>query len=190
MNAVDSALDPLVFDYINCGISDIVNNLWTWVALLTAAVSFWTIRAPSSPPRRRLNLQVPKSGLVLRRDIVTAAGPVEVEEPPKTPASSPIVCDDEDVVTKGKFVTYYREMEEVEEVEEEEERCGGEKDNGGGGGYWEAELRLKVREELGWYRYQDLTEINGNVVRLWDGVRRGDGVSYRKTISSSSVAVW
>ncbi|KAE8724471.1 hypothetical protein F3Y22_tig00010526pilonHSYRG00014 [Hibiscus syriacus] len=33
---------------------------------------------------------------------------------------------------------------------------------------WERVLRLR-KGETGWYRYQDLTAINGNVVRLWDG---------------------
>ncbi|CAN0913878.1 hypothetical protein LINGRAHAP2_LOCUS28196 [Linum grandiflorum] len=95
-------------------------------------------------------------------------------------------------MTKGKFVTYYRETEEEEEVEEMS--GDGEEDGGGGGGgegLWEAEVRLKMREGMGWYRYQDLTAINGNVVRLWDGVRSGDGeISYGETIVCSGLAIW
>ncbi|CAI0387561.1 unnamed protein product [Linum tenue] len=195
MNAVDSALDPLVFDYISCSVSDILNNLWTWVAVLTAAVSFWRIRtaaaageaAPSTPPRNssssilRLTLHVPAPPFVLHRKTRSAAAvydEVQTEAPvstPKTPASSPIVCDDDDVVTKGKFVAYYREEVEVEE----EEVVGGGDNGGDGSGWWETELRAWLgRGELGWYKYQDLTAINGNVVRLWDGGRSGDGESY------------
>ncbi|CAL1357421.1 unnamed protein product [Linum trigynum] len=195
MNAVDSALDPLVFDYISCSVSDIVNNLWTWVAVLTAAVSFWRIRtaaageaAPSTPPRNsssilRLTLHVPAPPFVLHLKTSSAAVSDEVQtealvSTPKTPASSPIICDDDDVVTKGKFVAYYRQEVEVE-VEEEEEQVGGGDNGGDGNAWWETELRVRMgRGELGWYKYQDLTAINGNVVRLWDGGRSGDGESY------------
>ena len=44
MNALDSPLEALALDYINVGFLTIVNNLWTWVAVITAAVSFWRIR--------------------------------------------------------------------------------------------------------------------------------------------------
>ncbi|CAL1359928.1 unnamed protein product [Linum trigynum] len=51
---------------------------------------------------------------------------------PRTPASSPIICDDEDVVMKGKLVVYYWEENPV--VKEEKLDDDGREANGVGAG--------------------------------------------------------
>ena len=36
---------------------------------------------------------------------------------------------------------------------------------------WENLWRMRIGDDMGWYRYQDLRVMDGNVVRLWDGGR-------------------
>ncbi|KAG9147546.1 hypothetical protein Leryth_007344 [Lithospermum erythrorhizon] len=54
MNALDSPLEALAFNYLSYGLLTAVNNVWMWVALMTAAVSFWRIRASSEHPRGKI----------------------------------------------------------------------------------------------------------------------------------------
>ncbi|GFS43786.1 hypothetical protein Acr_00g0086930 [Actinidia rufa] len=79
----------------------------------------------------------------------------------------------------GKFRVFY-EGEEVEGEGEAEE--GGDNFGGFGAvvGGLEKRIVIGVRIEclvmrmgdIEWYRYQDLTVLNGNVVRFWDGCRK------------------
>lgn len=54
---------------------------------------------------------------------------------------------------------------------------------GGGDDYWwdnwEKVMRMRIGggDHMGWYRYQDLTVLDGNVVRLWDGCRDKSTIS-------------
>ncbi|KAI3714472.1 hypothetical protein L6452_21426 [Arctium lappa] len=63
--------------------------------------------------------------------------------------------------------------EEEEEEEEEEEPMMMGTSSIKHVGYWEADddvvlVKMKtIREMMGWYRYQDLSVLHGNVVRLW-----------------------
>ncbi|OIW21739.1 hypothetical protein TanjilG_09076 [Lupinus angustifolius] len=164
MNVLDSLLQPLPFNYY---FTFITSNhlLWTWLTLITTAITFWKIRP--SPP-------------FLKPDYNSV--PTQTEPTITTPPlSKPLVLtEDIDGVRKMKFTVYYEEDEvqckcsendEKEELltmtatenwneEEEEEELE----------WWERVLRLKNGEnENGWYMFQDLTELNGNVVRLWDG---------------------
>ncbi|KAF1879123.1 hypothetical protein Lal_00047795 [Lupinus albus] len=86
-----------------------------------------------------------------------------------------VLTEDIDGVRKVKFTVYYEEEEVqckcsekeklltvtvTEDWNEEEEELE----------WWKRVLRFRNGEnENGWYTFQDLTEINGNVVRLWDG---------------------
>jgi len=198
MDVLDSPIDALVFDYVNLGILTIINNLWTWVAVITAAVSFWRIRAagavktlaePSPSPdyieRKITELSHPEtssssssSSSTTTTTTTTTTTPKSVTEPaaPGSASSSPSVFEDNGA-KKGKFVVYYYQDDDrqnegsIDDGEEELTvlgqwgRCRGEIT------LWERMLRVRMGE-YGWYRCQDLTVINGNVVRLWDGVRR------------------
>ncbi|CAA7041752.1 unnamed protein product [Microthlaspi erraticum] len=177
MATLDSPLEVFAFDYV----SFVLNNLWTWIAVVTAAVSFWRIRATTSGSENIVRLVEESPREQTKQQ---ARAPLVVETVPRvtvtdTEAWSPLVCNDG--VTKGKITVYY----------EEETDGGKDNDDGevtdvsyGGGecGEWWEEWERVVRMRNGgdgWYRYVDLTVINGNVVRLWDanGVRNGGWVS-------------
>lgn len=169
---LDSNVEALAFNYLNFGLVTVLNNLWTCLALLTAALSFWKIRSSGCS-----KLQEPVS---VKSDPEVEALMSEAEKPRKT--LNEIWnddADDVDGVRKGKYTVYY----------EEDMQCGG-GESGGGCGYgllpvaggwgpedetewwkrWEKVLRLRNGEnENGWYTCQDLIGFNGNVVKRWDG---------------------
>ncbi|CAK7352336.1 unnamed protein product [Dovyalis caffra] len=186
MDVLDSPIDALVFDYVSFGIFTIVNNLWTWVAVITAAVSFWRIRVAGagavktlepSPPsdyteRNISELSVPETSL----STTTTLKSVTESAAPGSVSSIPSVFEDNGV-TKGKFVVYYYQ----DDGRENDGNIGGDGEElpvfgewgtcGGELTLWERMLRVRMGD-YGWYKCQDLTVINGNVVRLWDGFRR------------------
>ncbi|XWS72310.1 hypothetical protein CRYUN_Cryun02cG0029000 [Craigia yunnanensis] len=201
---LDSPLEALACSYVSFGIFTIVNNLWTWIAVITAAVSFWRIRAAGAATSScsvKKPDQKPSTCTIHRTEDESRPIP-EAEEKPtlsafvSAPASvaetsvSPLVCNDG--VTKGakfKLTVYYEDDGESDVDGEmtvvEWSDSDGDCNEGSCGEWWESwERVLSLRKgETGWYRYQDLTAINGNVVRLWDeSCRRG---TYR-----SSCAVW
>ncbi|EXB38188.1 hypothetical protein L484_004093 [Morus notabilis] len=178
MTVLDSPLEALAFNYVSFGFFTIVNNLWTWIAVVTAAVSVWRIRAagevsrcsePSvSPPHddRNSNRPLPPCA--------TEEKPASTPIPAKAPANSVEETEIVGATKGGKFSLYYDDVD-GELTEEYEEAIDGEmtvtEESDGGEewwGIWERVLRTRMGK-TGWYRYQDLTELNGNVVRLWDG---------------------
>ncbi|KAF5748398.1 hypothetical protein HS088_TW04G00351 [Tripterygium wilfordii] len=196
MNVLESPIDALAFGYVSYGVLNIVNNLWTWVAFVTAAVSFWRIRsagAVSSSVKC-----VPPISQKAREVLPQTDRPVENQNPrfqtsapaqspaPAAAASSEAVSGFEvNGVSRGKFTVFYEDEGEsdggltgvkLSEYEESEVLCSEWWES------WERVLRTR-RGERSWYSYQDLTVINGNVVRLWDG-----GVWKEKY--SSRGAVW
>lgn len=194
---LDSHVEALAFNYLNFAALTILNNLWTWLALLTAALSFWRIRSSSHP--------VPKHNNPVAEPLLSESQPLaaETEAPAPRKILTAVVNGgsvDVDGVTKGKFTVYYYN-------EEEDMQCsGGEREEvltaafDGGEGCetewwkcWETVLRVRNGEsEKGWYTCQDLTELNGNVVRLWDGGLRlgvgggGGGSFTRETCLNSN----
>lgn len=194
MSLLDSPLDALVFDYVNYGVFAAVNNLWTWVAVVTAAVSFWRIRVVSAAAAACLKSSVVDAHSIDRNEnechqLLTeeSSSSPPSPSPPQAPAvqeADPVpetssTGDDNvfDGTTKGKFSLYYESDDVVfggseetsGECEQEEEKKDGE--CGGAGEWWRSWERVLRMEENGWYRHQDLTVINGNVVRLWDDCR-------------------
>ncbi|CAH8267283.1 unnamed protein product [Arabidopsis lyrata] len=184
MATLDSPLEVLAFDYVNF----VFNNLWTWIAVVTAAVSFWRIRATTTSggggrddgfidesPREPPKPQATKAALVVE----TKPPSVKVTE---TEDWSLLLCNDG--VTKGKLTVYYEEMIDGEREEDDGETTVVKYGGGASGEWWERwERVVKMRNgDEGWYRYVDLTVINGNVVRLWDanGVRNGGWVSVQR----------
>ncbi|VVA10178.1 PREDICTED: transmembrane [Prunus dulcis] len=202
MNSVlDSPLEALAFNYVSFGLFTVVNNLWTWVAVLTAAVSFLSLRLRAST--RAASTAISSSCLFNSppsNDARSSNGsspvpeitPSETADEPPCSVLSPVAApckfeDDRVVVTKGlKFTLYYEDNAEgrvdltAEEEEEAEERAGDEAVAEGCGEWLEGILRLRLGE-MGWYRHQGLTELNGNVVRLWDGCRVGERHSSSKS---------
>ncbi|EFH50273.1 hypothetical protein ARALYDRAFT_488984 [Arabidopsis lyrata subsp. lyrata] len=180
MSTLESPLEALAFEYASFGVFAVVNNVWTWIAVVTAAVSFWRIRVTTigvgdghacvlieeltgSKSENESGRLEPKS----------ITGPVKETETVTT--TEPLMYDDG--VTKGKLTMYY----EVD-VDVDGERCvesvdgeltavsyGGGLGNCGGEWWekWERVVRMRNGDD-GWYRYVDLTVINGNVVRFWD----------------------
>ncbi|CAL0304823.1 unnamed protein product [Lupinus luteus] len=153
MNVLDSSLQPLPFNYFFTFTS---NNLWTCFALFTLSLTFCKFLSSSLHPK-------PVSEL---NPVLTTTEPV-TEEPLLI---EPVVQTEEvHGVRKGKVRVYYEcecEKSELAMTVTEDWNEGvitewWEK--------WEKVMRLRNGvNEKGWYTCQDLTELNGNVVRLWD----------------------
>ncbi|TYJ29716.1 hypothetical protein E1A91_A06G086000v1 [Gossypium mustelinum] len=181
MNQVlESPLEALAFNYVSFGIFTVIHNLWTWIAVLTAAVSFWRIRAVVGASvqsnDQKLSVSISDRAHDESRPILGVdekpTPSASVSTPPAPPASVSETSGSQ-LVTKGgkiKLTVYYVDddvdvdggMTVTEWSDGGEGRCCGE--------WWESwERVLRLRKgEAGWYRYQDLTALNGNVVRLWD----------------------
>lgn len=202
MNVLDSNVEALAFNYLNFGLLTILNNLWTWVALLTAALSFWKIRSAGCPKLKQsdpITLRPDPVNEPLRPpfEAVTAETVAPGEKLTAVPVSGNGVAEDVDGVRKGKFTVYY---------EEDDMQCRRGESNGlltvTAEGWeegresewwkrWEKVLRFRNGEnENGWYTCQDLTELNGNVVRFWDGgLRFGGGCFTGESWYSSSSCI-
>ncbi|VYS59191.1 unnamed protein product [Arabidopsis thaliana] len=186
MATLDSPLEVLAFDYVNF----VFNNLWTWIAVVTAAVSFWRIRATTTTTTSgggRDNGLIDESFLEPPKPQATKAALVMETKPPRVKVTetedwSLLLC--KDGVTKGKLTVYYEEEIDGEREEDDGETTAVKYGGGESGEWWERwERVVKMRNgDEGWYRYVDLTVINGNVVRLWDanGVRNGGWVSVQR----------
>ncbi|KAL7096142.1 hypothetical protein ACP275_10G065000 [Erythranthe tilingii] len=198
MDALDSPLEALALNYLTYGFLTVVNSsIWAWVAVITAAVSFWRFRALSSPELR--NAASCKA---------VATAEAEEEEAIVTDAPVRGFCRvlERECSTKTKFRLYYEEEEEAEDFRggdggdgddyrsEAADFRGG--DGGDGDDYrseaaaeaevsekldycprrrcddWERTMVVMRMGDLGWYRRQDMTALDGSVVRLWEGRRR------------------
>ncbi|GMI81339.1 hypothetical protein like AT5G20790 [Hibiscus trionum] len=177
---LDSRLEALAFNYVSFEIFTAVNNIWTWIAVITTAVSFWSIRdagvatascSVKSHEQSQSTSVIPE---VEEKSTVSpwVSAPASVTET----SVSQLVCND-GVTKSGKSkLTIYYDEDIVGESSANDETTEMEWNNGDryctegnfGGercDSWERGLRLR-KGETGWYRYQDLTVINGNVVRL------------------------
>ncbi|EOA22817.1 hypothetical protein CARUB_v10003535mg [Capsella rubella] len=203
MATLESPLEALAFEYASFGVFAVVNNVWTWIAVVTAAVSFWRIRVTTigdgdghhacvlleelsgsmseHDGSRRLEPKSSRTGPVketVAKTLQSRTNTVDDRVKETVTKTEPLVWD-EDGVTKGEKLTMYYEVDF--DVEVDGVRClDGELITAGGGlGYcggewwekWERVMRMRNGDD-GWYRYVDLTVINGNVVRLWDDSNR------------------
>ncbi|GMY36503.1 hypothetical protein FCV25MIE_31745 [Fagus crenata] len=195
MNVLDSPLEALAVDYLSLGLLTIVNNLWTWVAVITAAVSFWRIRAAGATSASCLKADSPPPCYDQSSNGVPDSTDDDEPQSPVSVSASNSGLEVEDVkadgVTKGMkfFAVYYEEEEDGGEGDGELTAKNDWEESGvdgvkGDGEWWERVLRMRTGE-MGWYRYQDLTELNGNIVRLWDGCSTRE-LKY----SSSCCVVW
>ncbi|GLT62845.1 hypothetical protein SLA2020_354480 [Shorea laevis] len=204
-HVLDSPLEALALNYVSFGIFSLVNNLWPLVAVITAAVSFWKIKAAAGiTPVKKLVDDTPAAPppcVNHREELLSSTMEEEEEEEVASTSCSspaPVVTPDQsgsyDGMTKGrnKFVLYYDDDGGEVTVASEEKEYWSECDDGGMSeewywGSWERMLRIRTAE-MGWYRYQDLTVINGNVVRLWE---EGSGGTVRQVEAySSGCVVW
>ncbi|KAK6147573.1 hypothetical protein DH2020_018485 [Rehmannia glutinosa] len=187
MNALDSPLEALALNYLTYGVQTAVNSIWAWIAVITAAVSFWSLRALSSPPPElRSRSQVAESTSSpppKAAERAVAENPATVSTPGETQVlSAPIKTSclmlEREICTKTKFSLYY-DLEDDFRGDGD----GGESDDDGDAaavrseklGRWcdDWERMMVVRMgDMGWYRWQDTTSLDGNVVRLWDGCRQ------------------
>ncbi|KAK9131482.1 hypothetical protein Sjap_011969 [Stephania japonica] len=176
-NLYEEPFETLV---LKCLSFTVVNSFFTWVAVIAAAVSLWRIRVlginVSASPDSQSCHQHKSRDLSLPQLAVPASWVVEEEGDGEARNACAVSADGDgggDGTVKGKFTAYFvRDVWEGEWGDydgrmTEVEGCG----DGGDDGVWEFEEWVgKRRGDLGWYRNQDLTVINGNVVRLWDGV--------------------
>ncbi|KAK7411823.1 hypothetical protein VNO78_03265 [Psophocarpus tetragonolobus] len=184
MNVLDSNVEALAFNYLSFGVLTALNNLWTWVALITAALSFWKIRSKPKPKPEAQALAFAEP------EPVTAE---KTEAAPEVVVGNG-VAEDVDGVTRGKFTVYYEDDVDMqctcEETEQSLTACG-EGSETEWWRTWERLLRLRNGEsEKGWYTWQDVTELNGNVVRLWDGGLSGSFARESWYNNSSCIHVW
>lgn len=198
-NVLDSSspLEALAFNYATFGIFTVVNNLWAWVAVITAAISFWRIRTTSfsdKPDHQQPRIHQNTSGSQAQPSSNTSS--VEAAPPRPTPALPSV--NDVDGATEGSKHTLYYHYEGQWESDGDGEVTSAVNewtdDAGDDGvsscGEWRERERVRMRArmgDMGWYRCQDLTVVNGNVVRLWDECRRR---SQRSCCCSSCCAVW
>ncbi|XP_062010749.1 uncharacterized protein LOC133727142 [Rosa rugosa] len=173
---LDSPLEALAFDYVSFGLITVINSLWTWVAVVTAAVSFWRLR-----PRALEGLKFHSKDVVKSSNGCSSfpetSPPVTVEEESPSsvsaPSRAPVAVsssgrfEDDGGLTKGVKFTLYFDEDANGDVGGEGELTAEETEESGGVNWWESGLRMRTGEKS-WYRCQDLTVFNGNVVRLWD----------------------
>ncbi|OWM84064.1 uncharacterized protein LOC116189550 [Punica granatum] len=196
MNALDSPLEALAINYVRFGLLAVVNNLWTWVAVVTAAVSFWRIRATATSVRAAAavgcsSMPEPQSPhedacsssnecrSVLQGKPRPSRQADDVSSRGIAALAHPLVAVSSKYdVTKGRFTVYYEDDRDVNHNQNEEAEAtatvGAEKCDGGIYGSrleWSGrrDMVFRVRNgDSGWYRYQDLKVFDGSVVRLWD----------------------
>lgn len=148
-----------------------------WIAALTAALGLWRfVSRPHAP------IPTPTSAPVLgpTEAAVLAAPAPAARASPATPAACHVMGALGSPRSRFTVVFNCEELPEAcpveggEGAEEEEEESSGRT--------WELRgpLWTGVRGDLGWYRYQDRTAIDGSVVRLWDDLSRGLTVGERK----------
>ncbi|KAL0410383.1 UNVERIFIED_CONTAM: hypothetical protein Slati_3628000 [Sesamum latifolium] len=188
MNALDSPLEALALNYLSYGFLTAVNNIWAWVAVITAAVSFWRIRALSSAPvstspeprcRSQDTASTSSSAppkvaerAAAEPAAVSTAGEAQLSSAP-TKTSCPTL--EREGSTKTKFSLYYeeddfREDDEGGENEDDGDRAAvvGEKSGRCVSEDWERMMVVVRTGDMGWYRWQDRAVFDGSVVRLWD----------------------
>ncbi|KAK4391903.1 hypothetical protein Sango_1968100 [Sesamum angolense] len=170
-----SPFEAIALDYLSYGFLTAFNSVWTWVAVITAALSFWSIRALSSP---LVSMTEPVDSI---QDALSASeeefGHASASTPGETkhllsagPTTSCGVAEGEGS-SKVKFSLCYDE-----DIFRESDEGGEDEDDGGKIGWWcddVWERTTVVRMgDMGWYRCQDLAALDGSVVRLWGGRRR------------------
>ncbi|XP_010917423.1 uncharacterized protein [Elaeis guineensis] len=184
MDLLEMPLEAIVLRFHSLPAAVAAGSLWACLAVLAAALGIWRIRAVGS---RSDDVSLPHSPITSKSEPGQAPSPSPAPAPSTVPKSpKPTVraphCHVEDAGTpKARFTAYYGSCDwfDVEDDGDEQvEVDNGRKDDGARvvrarltapleGFGWEG-LMVGRRGDLGWYRYQDLTALNGSVVRLWE----------------------
>ncbi|KAJ8532089.1 hypothetical protein K7X08_012012 [Anisodus acutangulus] len=200
MNAIlEYPLEALVFDYLSFGFSIIViNSVWTWVAVITAGVGFWRFKIsstlPALEPRGDLCPCPPTPTL---GTMYSSSSSLQVERLLSTPSTLSVSKETSSIAaflkgTKGKVTVHFKQDDGEEGNGNEDGDEEGEDDGVELSKEWYEnwERLLKMRNgEMGWYYYQDMKVIDGNIVRLWDGCRRRREAE-KTAFSVSVVSAW
>lgn len=165
--ALDSPLEALAFNYLAYGFLTAVNNIWAWVAVITAAVSFWKMRAKPELMSSRSHdaASSPRVAGIATAEMVTVATTSQTAAP--APKASCRVLEREGSV-KMKFSSYYEEREEVDDGVDSEESGGEAAVTSRALDDWETMMAMRMGD-MGWYRWQERMVLDGSVVRLWEG---------------------
>ncbi|URE11237.1 hypothetical protein MUK42_22213 [Musa troglodytarum] len=151
-----------------CRLYSLSASAWTCLALVAAAATalgLWAVRVARSKFIHPPTSPVPELGSAL---VVNSAAAEAA------------------IIAKARFTAYYSaaaddahddDVDEEDEGEEDEDeavsnvglRVRAPRD-GGWGVEW---TTVMTRGDQGWYRYQDMTALNGSVVKLWDA-RHGE----------------
>ncbi|KMS95309.1 hypothetical protein BVRB_009490 [Beta vulgaris subsp. vulgaris] len=148
MNGVDSPLEALAFIPLNLGplFSAAIINLWTWLAVFTAAFSFWRLRLSS--PKSHISLSPPKPN------------------PPPNTTTSFLFEERENVE---------QHHDDEQEQQQEGEGDGVVLTRGNIEGDQCVMIKKwgssEFTVDFGWYNYQNRNVIDGSVVRLWEEER-------------------
>ncbi|RZR90841.1 hypothetical protein BHM03_00018839 [Ensete ventricosum] len=148
-------------------------SVWAWAAVLAAGLGIWGIRTVSrsdaSPPPPSLNVPA----LPAERAELQASAATDRKE--FRPIAQPSGCRVEEAnAAKAPFTAYYhgpsRDGYGVVEEDDDDEREDGVPGVGcRATALWDGLTARQRRDDVGWYRHQDMTALNGSVVRLWDG---------------------
>ncbi|RAL42686.1 hypothetical protein DM860_009193 [Cuscuta australis] len=186
MEPINSLATPLdnALAFNNPSHGGFLTALWAWAAVLTAAVGLWRIKssAMSAQSDPRPEFQNGSSDHPAPpRDIALSSPPPAESSWVSAPDST--AGEAATGVRKGEKFTAYFDGDDavdgnaggVDDIYKN--RNGGDGEGGGIGlvdewyRIWEGAIETR-NGGAGWYRNQDLTVINGNVVRLWDRSRR------------------
>ncbi|XP_009780582.1 uncharacterized protein LOC107769213 [Nicotiana tabacum] len=212
MSALESPLEALAFNYLSFGLYTVVNNIWTWLAVIAAAFSFWRIKTSSALLKPALvrgdfsddaSPSLPQTAFVPPSEHVETVAADEPASTSRGPSITAPTTISPSVVfhivhsTKGRLTTYFKQDDVLGPCDDYVD-CRDSTDKGesissqwvqssifSNNGTvemedlmcndwyqsWEKVIRTK-KGEIGWYSYQDLHVIDGNVVRLWEGCRR------------------
>ncbi|KAH0650612.1 hypothetical protein KY285_030706 [Solanum tuberosum] len=167
MNAI---VEAVAFNYWSF---DVANIVWTWVAVVTAAVSFWKMKASSStwlptPPEPALVTVLASSSSQVELMLLSS----KERTPPSNNNNNMMMLSDDAFSegTKGKLTVYFKDGDECNAASDDDDEEG-EDDDHNGVEWFENNWEKLRKGEMGWYCYQDMKVINGNIVRLWDGQR-------------------
>ncbi|CAO2823142.1 unnamed protein product [Amaranthus hypochondriacus] len=194
MDALDSPFQTLTFIPLNLGhlLSTAVNNLWPFLAVITAVLSFWKLRSTANttslpPPPKTTTAETTSS---LKENLIKNQSEEKLRKEDDR---------DEGVLTKGnsnRFFTVYYERENEEEEMDDEINGGDEVEDKSTGFMmkrWNSspELTVEMRrgDVLRWYSFQNRKVIDGSVVRLWEEEKENGGCSPRSCRSRRAVGV-
>ncbi|KAL5728532.1 hypothetical protein ACHQM5_001605 [Ranunculus cassubicifolius] len=177
---LESRLENLIFHFLSFDFFTlIINSVWTWAAVLTAALSFWRIQTARAVPPAKFQYQPCQND---DAEVEKDQQPIE-SQPPTTSASCDLrscICDGEvDATTKRKFSVYLGEeslnVQDDWEFHSEDDNCFMvDEIFVGNVCSWDSFefMFVKKNGDCGWYRHQDMSALDGRVVKLWEAERQ------------------